>query len=35
MNIPWNVVSHEGKQKILYNNDENIILCNEYMVKIV
>jgi len=35
MNVSLNTVSHEGKHKILYNNDENTILYNEYMVKIV
>jgi len=35
INIPWNTMSHEEKQKILYNNYENIILYNEYMVKII
>jgi len=35
MNIPWNIISHEEKHKILYNNDENIVLYNEYMVIIV
>ena len=35
INVPWNIVSHERKQKILYDNDENIVLYNEYMVKIV
>ena len=28
--VPWNAVPHEGKHKILYNNDENIVLHNEY-----
>lgn len=32
--VHWNVVSHEGKHKLLYNKDENIILYNEYMVKL-
>jgi len=35
INVSWNVVSHEGKHKILYNDDENTVLYNEYMVKIV
>jgi len=33
--VPWNAVSHEGKHKILYNNDENTILYDEYIVTIV
>jgi len=33
--VSWNALPHEGKRKILYNNDENTILYNEYMVKIV
>ena len=35
MNIPRNLVSHEEKHKILYNNDKNTILYNEYMMKII
>ena len=35
MNIVMNAVSHEEKYKILYNDDENAILYNEYMVTIV
>ena len=30
-----NALPHEVKHKILYNNDENAILYDEYMVKIV
>jgi len=33
--ISWNVVSYEGKYKILYNDDENTVLYNEYMTNIV
>ena len=35
MNKPRNALPHEGKHKILYINDENIVLYNEYMMKIV
>ena len=35
INIPWNIVSYEGKHKISYVIDENTILYNEYMMKIV
>jgi len=35
MNIPWNIVSHEGKHKLLYLIDETIVLYNEYMMKMV
>ena len=35
MNIHWNTLPYEGKNKILYNNDENTILYNEYMMKII
>jgi len=31
MKVPWNTMSHEK----LYNNDDNTVLYNEYMMKIV
>ena len=34
MNVPWNIPSNEGKHKILYNNNENALLYDKYMVKI-
>ena len=34
MNVSWNTVSLEEKHKLLYNNDENTILYNEYMMKL-
>ena len=33
--VCWNSVSHEGKHKILWSNDKNAILYNEYTVAIV
>ena len=35
MNVALNALPHEEKHKILYNNNENAVLYNEYIVKIV
>jgi len=33
MNVFWNPKSRERKFKVLYNNDENVVLYNKYMIK--